>query len=114
MARVRPPRRARPRRSRFAGTEPRVARWPAACYRRGPRVPAARRRAARSDGPMASTTAWATLLAVTLGLSTGVGVFTFHYGEGWSYFSRDPAACMNCHIMQSEYESWSKGGHHAV
>jgi cytochrome c nitrite reductase small subunit len=34
------------------------------------------------------------------GLLTGLGAFTFHYGEGASYFSKDPRSCMNCHIMK--------------
>jgi cytochrome c nitrite reductase small subunit len=52
--------------------------------------------------------------AVALGLLLGLGAFTFHYGEGLSYFSTDPKACVNCHIMQPEYDSWQKAGHHAV
>jgi hypothetical protein len=30
------------------------------------------------------------------------------------YFSKDPAACANCHIMNSEYDSWQKASHHTV
>jgi cytochrome c nitrite reductase small subunit len=52
--------------------------------------------------------------AASIGLLTGLGLFTFHYGEGLSYFSTDPRACANCHIMQSEYDSWQKAGHHAA
>jgi len=44
----------------------------------------------------------------------GVGAFTFHYGEGLSYFSTDPRACANCHIMNDEYNSWIKGPHHGA
>jgi cytochrome c nitrite reductase small subunit len=44
----------------------------------------------------------------------GVGAFTFGYAKGLSYFSTDPAACVNCHIMQSEFDGWQKGSHHAV
>ncbi|HVT89621.1 MAG TPA: cytochrome c nitrite reductase small subunit [Tepidisphaeraceae bacterium] len=50
-------------------------------------------------------------VAVLLGLVGGVGGFTFKYGEGLSYFSTDPRACTNCHIMNSEFASWSKGPH---
>ena len=32
----------------------------------------------------------------------GVGAFTFQYGEGLSYFSTDPDACANCHIMRPQ------------
>jgi cytochrome c nitrite reductase small subunit len=53
-------------------------------------------------------------VAVLLGVLAGIGGFTFHYAEGFSYFSADPAACANCHIMQPQYDSWLKGSHHAV
>ena len=52
------------------------------------------------------------LMAILAGLAMGVGAFTFHYGEGLSYFSTDPRACANCHIMNDEYNSWIKGPHH--
>ncbi len=54
------------------------------------------------------------VLAVLLGLLIGTGAFTFRYAEGLSYFSTDPKACMNCHIMTPQYESWQKSSHHAV
>jgi len=54
------------------------------------------------------------LLVLAFGLFVGVGGFTFRYAEGLSYFSTDPAACANCHIMQSQYDSWQKSSHHAV
>ena len=53
-------------------------------------------------------------LSVICGLFTGVGAYTFNYAEGTSYLSTDPAACKNCHIMNDEYEGWSKGPHHHV
>lgn len=52
--------------------------------------------------------------AVLLGAAGGLGLFTFHYAEGLSYFSTDPKACVNCHIMRDEYDSWTKASHHAV
>ncbi|HEX4589766.1 MAG TPA: cytochrome c nitrite reductase small subunit [Gemmataceae bacterium] len=48
------------------------------------------------------------------GIPVGLGVFTFGYAEGGSYFSDDPKACVNCHIMRDEYDSWQKASHHAV
>jgi len=52
--------------------------------------------------------------AVLLGIPIGVALFTFQYAEGLSYFSSDPRACANCHIMQEQYDSWSRSGHHHV
>ena len=53
-------------------------------------------------------------IAVLLGVPLGLGLFTFQYAEGLSYFSKDPRACVNCHIMRDEYDSWAKSGHHHV
>jgi len=44
----------------------------------------------------------------------GLGGFTFMYAEGLSYLSPDPKACVNCHIMRPEYDSWQKASHHNV
>jgi cytochrome c nitrite reductase small subunit len=55
--------------------------------------------------------AWLTLAALA-GLLAGVGFFTFGYAEGLSYFSADPVACKNCHIMNEQFDSWQKAGHH--
>lgn len=52
--------------------------------------------------------------AVLLGVPIGLAAFTFRYAEGLSYFSNDPRACTNCHIMNEQYDSWSKSGHHHV
>ena len=53
-------------------------------------------------------------LAVVLGVGVGLGGYTFRYAEGLSYLSNDPAACVNCHIMHDEYDSWTKSSHHAA
>lgn len=52
--------------------------------------------------------------SLVLGLMLGLGAFTFDYAEGLSYFSTDPAACANCHIMNEQYDSWQKASHHTV
>jgi len=52
------------------------------------------------------------LLAAAAGTALGVCAFTFSYAEGLSYFSTDPKACANCHIMNDQYASWTKGPHH--
>ena len=56
----------------------------------------------------------AVLVAALAGTALGVGLFTFDYGEGLSYFSTDPQACINCHVMQPMYDSWTKSSHHAI
>lgn len=54
------------------------------------------------------------VLVAVLGVFIGLGVYTFGYGEGLSYFSKDPVACTNCHIMQPQFDSWQKASHHTV
>ena len=57
---------------------------------------------------------WLVVLSVLLGVAGGVGAFTFRYAEGFSYLSSDPKACVNSHIMRSQYDSWQKSSHHGV
>jgi cytochrome c nitrite reductase small subunit len=57
---------------------------------------------------------WPWVLAVATGVATGVGVYTFSYAKGLSYFGTDPRACVNCHIMEPQYAGWQKASHHAV
>jgi cytochrome c nitrite reductase small subunit len=54
------------------------------------------------------------VIAVLSGILAGIGSFTFHYAEGLSYFSTDPRACTNCHIMRPQFASWQKASHHAL
>lgn len=58
--------------------------------------------------------AWVVALCIVVGIAAGVGAFTFRYAEGLSYFSPDPKACVNCHIMRPQYDSWQKSSHHGV
>ena len=51
------------------------------------------------------------ILAVLAAIPAGVGAFTFVYAKGFSYLSTDPRACVNCHIMNDQYEGWLKSGH---
>lgn len=59
-----------------------------------------------------------TLLLVFLGIATGgpigAGVATFFYADGASYFSNNPRACINCHIMNSQYQTWQSSSHKTV
>lgn len=66
----------------------------------------------RSAGPRVTRSF--VLLAVLAGILLGVGGYTFLYAEGLSYMSDDPEVCINCHIMQPQYDSWQKSSHHAV
>lgn len=50
-------------------------------------------------------------LVFLIGAIVGLAIYTFVYANGASYLSDDPKACANCHVMHTQYESWSKGGH---
>jgi cytochrome c nitrite reductase small subunit len=54
------------------------------------------------------------LVCAMAGILLGVGAYTFYFAKGWSYLSDDPLACVNCHIMRNEYESWSHSSHKAI
>jgi cytochrome c nitrite reductase small subunit len=56
----------------------------------------------------------AVVAAIACGVPLGLGLFTFHFAEGLSYFSNNPKTCVNCHIMNDELDSWAKSGHHHV
>ena len=53
------------------------------------------------------------LACVAFGVVLGLGLYTFWYARGASYFSADPKACVNCHVMREQYDSWQKASHHA-
>lgn len=51
---------------------------------------------------------------IMVGVVSGVGAFTFGYGQGASYLSNDPKGCANCHVMQGSYDSWQHSSHRHV
>ncbi len=51
------------------------------------------------------------LIAVLIGATTGVGLFTFGYADGASYLTNDPEACANCHVMRRQLDAWLKSSH---
>lgn len=50
-------------------------------------------------------------LAVLAGLLISMGSYTFVYARGYSYMSDRSEACINCHVMQEQYNGWIKGSH---
>ena len=51
------------------------------------------------------------VFACLVGIPAGLGGFTFVYAKGLSYLSTDPRACVNCHVMNEQYDAWLKSGH---
>ena len=54
------------------------------------------------------------VIALVIGLTAGIGSYTFVYAKGASYLSNDPKACANCHIMQDHLDGWIKSSHRSV
>jgi cytochrome c nitrite reductase small subunit len=54
------------------------------------------------------------LVACLVAVPAGIGAFTFVYAKGFSYLSSDPRACVNCHVMNQQYDAWLKSGHRHV
>lgn len=57
---------------------------------------------------------WGICAGAAIGVAAGGGLYTFVYARGFSYFSNDPAACANCHIMREHYQAWFKSSHRSV
>ncbi len=51
------------------------------------------------------------LAFASFGLVVGLGGFTASHAKGLSYLRNDPAACVNCHVMKTQYESWQHSSH---
>jgi cytochrome c nitrite reductase small subunit len=54
------------------------------------------------------------LVGVCIGVVAGLGSYTFVYAKGASYLQNDPEACRNCHVMQGQFDAWTRSSHHAV
>ena len=56
----------------------------------------------------------AAVVAALAGAAAGLGGFTFVYARGASYLTSDPKACVNCHVMNDQYDGWVKSSHGSV
>jgi cytochrome c nitrite reductase small subunit len=63
---------------------------------------------------MKASQSTALVLVALLGVVFGLGVYTFAYARGWSYLTNDPGACVNCHVMNEQYDGWVKASHRSV
>ena len=54
------------------------------------------------------------VVAALIGLTIGLGLYTFVYARGYAYLTNTPQACTNCHVMQDYYDAWIKSPHRAV
>jgi cytochrome c nitrite reductase small subunit len=54
------------------------------------------------------------VIGVALGFMAGGGGYTFLYAKGYSYLTNNPQSCANCHVMNEQYDGWTKSSHRAV
>ena len=54
------------------------------------------------------------LTLILIGITAGIGAYTFSYAKGFSYMTDDPAACANCHVMRDHLSAWTRSSHRAV
>jgi cytochrome c nitrite reductase small subunit len=55
-----------------------------------------------------------TVTVITAGILIGAGTYTFWFAQGYSYLLDDPEACVNCHVMRENFQSWMRSSHHGV
>ncbi|PCE66645.1 cytochrome c nitrite reductase small subunit [Sediminicola luteus] len=56
-------------------------------------------------------TTWRTVATLAIAVIVGMGLFLAKEAEVVSYMSDDPQACVNCHVMTSQYNSWMHSSH---
>ncbi|GHV03672.1 cytochrome c nitrite reductase small subunit [Campylobacterota bacterium] len=44
-------------------------------------------------------------------VAIGVFCYTLSVSKAFSYLSDDPKACINCHVMNTQYATWEHGAH---
>lgn len=52
--------------------------------------------------------------AIGAGIVAGLAGYTFTYAKGYSYLTDDPKACVNCHVMREQFQSWEVSIHRSV
>lgn len=57
---------------------------------------------------------WRLPVIISLGVLSGLGLLIFRISNASSYLSNDPQACINCHVMTTQYISWQKSSHARV
>ena len=67
-----------------------------------------------TQSPGKAVSLWGIAVVIFIGMFVGLGTFTFDYAEGLAYFSDDPEACLNCHVMRPQFEGWNHSSHKNV
>jgi cytochrome c nitrite reductase small subunit len=54
---------------------------------------------------------WRPVATFAVAIIFGLGLFLLDFSNASSYLSDDPQACVNCHIMQPQYITWTHSSH---
>ncbi|UZR98905.1 cytochrome c nitrite reductase small subunit [Chondrinema litorale] len=57
---------------------------------------------------------WQPAVIILLGIMVGLGVYIAKISNVTSYLTDDPKACINCHVMTTEYITWNHSAHRQV
>ena len=57
---------------------------------------------------------WQPVVIVLLGAATALVIYMMKVANVASYLTDDPRACVNCHVMTTEYITWNHSSHREV
>ncbi|MHC1775452.1 MAG: cytochrome c nitrite reductase small subunit [Lentimicrobium sp.] len=57
---------------------------------------------------------WQLPVVVLMGIFVGTGLLILRASNAHSYLSDDPKTCINCHVMYTQYASWTHSSHREV
>ena len=57
---------------------------------------------------------WQLIVIVLTGIIAGTGLLIIRASKAHSYLSDDPETCINCHVMYTQYASWTHSSHREV
>ncbi len=59
-------------------------------------------------------TSWQKPVIIVIGIIIGLGAYLFNVSNASSYLSDDSKTCVNCHVMNTQYVSWSHSSHRSA
>lgn len=57
---------------------------------------------------------WKIAVVILIGIIAGLGFYIVRIANATSYLSDEPEACINCHVMNTQYASWQHSSHRRV
>ncbi len=55
--------------------------------------------------------AWKRPVVVLLGILSGLAAYAFYISKAPSYLSDSPKTCINCHVMNPQFNDWAHSSH---